>query len=451
MANILFITHGTGGDVIPFIKLARILKDDGYHVTIFTHCVYEKEVKENGVEFIAIDNYEEYEERNRDLYKLSDCMNRLDQYLEYNRKYHGVDRIYKEYKILSEYCKIDDTIVIFRHRSSLAGLLAAEKYRCPVASVFLAPNYISHLELHEQLIGASMRDEINKVRNRVGLSNIRSWTEWMCSTKLKIALWPRWYAKEETESINDMFSIGFLEKKDEENYKIPQKIEEFLKSGRKTALITAGTSNIINPNFYKVAVESCISSNINGILVTNFEEFVPRNLPLSILRLHEAPIKKIMPYVDLVIHHGGIGTSSEAIAYGTPQLIMPHLTDGPDNAARLKKAGVAMVFPERNWKVYLIQRALKEIIYDKALSISCRKLSEKTNEDDVAEKFRLIITKLYENREKYKIINSYKAYENSPSKENREKSDFKNKVLMDSISEKKKEMLIKLLIEKRKI
>ncbi len=68
----------------------------------------------------------------------------------------------------------------------------------------------------------------------------------------------------------------------------------------------------------------------------------------------------------------------------------------------------------------------------------------------MAQKFRLIITELCENREKYKIINSYKDYENGPSKENREKIDLKNKLLIDSISEKKKEMLMKLLIEKRK-
>lgn len=113
----------------------------------------------------------------------------------------------------------------------------------------------------------------------------------MCSPKFKIALWPTWYAKEETESIKRMIAIDFPENKNENTIEIPEKVKEFLRNGKETDIITIGTSNAINQNFYKIAVESCENANINGILVTTFEEFVPNNLPYSILSVHEAPIK----------------------------------------------------------------------------------------------------------------------------------------------------------------
>ncbi|WMJ80651.1 glycosyltransferase [Clostridium sp. MB40-C1] len=451
MANILLITQGTGGDVKPFIKMGRILKNIGHAVLILTHCIYEKEVKTNGLDFVAIDTYEEYKEKNDKLTNLSDAIKESKEYIEFNKKYCGSDRTYKEYMIISQYCKREDTIIIFRHRFSLAGLLVAEKYGLPVASVFLAPNYIQHLELHEELIGEVMKNEMNIVRNNIGLSDISNWTEWMCSPKLKIALWPKWYAKEETESIKGIIAIGFPENKYESNDEIPKQVKEFLKGGKKTAIITAGTSNAINPNFYKIAAESCKCANINGILVTAFEEFIPRKLPSNILRLREAPIKRILPYVNVVIHHGGIGTSSEALSCGTPQLIMAHLADRPDNAARLKKIGVAKVFPEINWKIDLIGKSLKEIIYDESLSLSCKKLSEKINKDNIEEELNLIIKEFLKNKEKYKANNLYKVKNNALSNKNtKEKVVSSNKVSLDYIPEKKKRMLMGLLMRKCK-
>ncbi|MBU3108713.1 glycosyltransferase [Clostridium gasigenes] len=451
MANILLITHGSGGDVIPFIKIGRILKNEGYDVSILTHCRYEKEAKINGLDFVAIDTYEEYKEKNGKLTNLADAIKESKEYIEFNRKYCGADRTYKEYMIISQYCKREDTIIIFRHRFSVAGLLAAEKYSLPVASVFLAPNYIQHLELHEELIGEIMKTEMNMVRNKIGLSDINNWTEWMCSPKLKIALWPKWYAKEETESIKDMIAIGFPENKHENTAEIPEKVKEFLKNGKETVIITAGTSNEINPNFYKIAMESCKRINMNAVLVTAFEEFVPKDLPSSILRLQEAPIKEIMPYVNVVIHHGGIGTSSEALSCGTPQLIMAHLADRPDNANRLKKVGVARVFPEKKWDINLIAKSLKEMIHDEVLSLSCKKLAEKINKDNTEEELRLIIKEFLKNKGKYIVNNLYKINNNTlNNKDNKKKVVSNNKDLLDSISEKKKKMLIELLMDKRK-
>lgn len=446
MENILIITHGSGGDVKPFIKIGRMIVTKGYNVTILTHCIYENEVKLNNLNFVAIDTYEEYKDKNDKLNYLSDAIKQSKEYIEFNKKYCGADRTYKEYKIISQYCD-PDTIIIFRHRFSLAGLLAAEKYRLPAISVFLAPNYIQHLQLHEELIGKEMRNEINIVRGKIGLEEISNWTEWMCSPKLKIGLWPNWYAKEEIESINNMFAIGFPEKKNINKYEIPDKIKEFIKGKKKIAIITAGTSNAINPNFYKIAAESCIKAKINGILITAFDEFVPRNLPSTILRLKEAPLKNIMPYANVIIHHGGIGTCSEALACGIPQLIMAHLADRPDNANRLKKLGVAKVFSEINWKTELIRQAIVEVIDDEVLLIDCKKISKKTDNDNIEGNIDSIMKEISEYKDKY-IVTNYKSKESELF--NKEKIIANDKGCFNRTSDKRKKVIMNLLINKSK-
>ena len=40
-----------------------------------------------------------------------------------------------------------------------------------------------------------------------------------------------------------------------------------------------------------------------------------------------------------VVHHGGIGTTAQALATGTPQLILPLGFDQKDNAVRVKRLG----------------------------------------------------------------------------------------------------------------
>lgn len=452
MANLLLVTNGTGGDVIPFINLGRILKNAGHDVLIFTHCTYKEIIKNNGLGFVSIDSYEEYQEKNDRLCQLSDPINNPDEYLEFNIKYFGADKTYKEYMLISQHCKREDTVILFRHRFGLSALLAAEKYRCPAASIIIAPNYVQHLEVHEQLIGEAMRHEMNKVRGKIGLSDISNWTEWMCSPKLKLALWPKWYGIEEIESINGTASIGFIANEGDNKYEMSEdakkKVKKFLDSEKKTVLITAGTSKMVNPHLLKIAVESCIKANVNSILVTQFDDFVPNNLPSSVLRLHKAPIKEIMKYANAVIHHGGIGTASEAIEIGIPQLIMPHMVDRPDNADRLRKLGVARVFPVINWQSEILAKSISEIINDEILLLSCKKLAEKIKNDNPKEELCLNVKKLSENREKYQICNVYETNLNDKNLTNNN-SNMNNNLSVDYSSEKKKKMLVELLKKKR--
>lgn len=442
MANIVLVTHGTGGDVKPFIKLGIILKDLNHEVTIITHCIYQEEAKKNFLNFVAIDNYEEYKERTEKLSILSDAIKELKEYSEFNKKYCGFSQLYKEYKIIRNYCKKKNTIIIFRHRFSLAGLLAAEKEQIPAISLFLAPNYIQHLQLHEEIVGEIMKKEINKVREKIGLKDIDNWTEWMCSTKLKIALWPKWYAKEEVESIKSTVAIGFPDRKCKVKKEFSQNIKEFLNKVDKVALITAGTSSAINPEFYKVTTKACEELDLPAILVTDFDEFVPKRLGKNTIRLRVAPIQEILPYMDVVIHHGGIGTSSEALVAGTPQLILAHLADRPDNGNRLKNIGVAKVLPEISWQNEIIKNALEEIVYYKKLEKDCKRMKNEIYGESIENDLKNIIDKVLENKEIYKVNELSKAKDVVIEKEKVSSID------RNMVEAKKRKMILEILKKK---
>src|SRR5262249_25113485 len=48
-----------------------------------------------------------------------------------------------------------------------------------------------------------------------------------------------------------------------------------------------------------------------------------------------------------IVHHGGIGTSAQALRAGIAQVVIPLAYDQTDNAARLDRLGVAAVVTRR--------------------------------------------------------------------------------------------------------
>ncbi|MFZ2537519.1 MAG: glycosyltransferase, partial [Oscillospiraceae bacterium] len=199
MGNIILVTHWTGGDVFPFIRLGNILSQNHHQVTILTHCYYENYIKENGLNFVAIDTPKEFEEMNNDLHMLADPIKDTKATLTFNSKHHGVQRLVREYKKIASCCNKNDTVILGRHRSSISALLAAEKLKLPYASVVLAPNYLDHITLHNQVFGKQMVEEINKARVELDLKPISDWKDWLYSPKRILGVWPDWFANPESD------------------------------------------------------------------------------------------------------------------------------------------------------------------------------------------------------------------------------------------------------------
>ena len=69
-----------------------------------------------------------------------------------------------------------------------------------------------------------------------------------------------------------------------------------------------------------------------GLLLSRHREHIPRTLPSDVRHVEYAPFSELLPRCAALVHHGGIGTSAQALAAGVPQLIMPMGHDQPDNS-----------------------------------------------------------------------------------------------------------------------
>jgi UDP:flavonoid glycosyltransferase YjiC (YdhE family) len=107
------------------------------------------------------------------------------------------------------------------------------------------------------------------------------------------------------------------------------------------------------------------------MLVTNFPEQLPGNLPAGVRAFSYVPFSQILPRCLALVYPGGIGTMAQAIKGGIPHLVVPHGHDQPDNAFRVKRLGLGnSIYPEK-YKAARVAAALKELLESSEVRARC--------------------------------------------------------------------------------
>jgi UDP:flavonoid glycosyltransferase YjiC (YdhE family) len=76
------------------------------------------------------------------------------------------------------------------------------------------------------------------------------------------------------------------------------------------------------------------------LLFSAHDEDASMALPQAILSVGSLDHAQLFPRVDLVVHHGGAGTTATALRAGIPQLIIPHIVDQFFHARRVAELGL---------------------------------------------------------------------------------------------------------------
>lgn len=118
------------------------------------------------------------------------------------------------------------------------------------------------------------------------------------------------------------------------------------RGSRPRVLITLGSTFTEDPAFFIGAARAVQRLGGEPILVLGrspfaleLHEAVRRALPD--VPLHDwVDYSGVFPTLDLVIHHGGMGTTHAALVHGVPQLVVPHAGEQHLQARRVEAAGV---------------------------------------------------------------------------------------------------------------
>lgn len=409
--RILIIGLGSAGDVHPNVGLAIALRDRGHDATLVAPCVFEPVAERAGLRFVGIGTEKEFRAAIHDP-ELWDPWRSF----QVVAKRLIIRWMRPVYEIIAEH-RASGPVTVVAPSTSFGARIAREKLGVPLATAHLQPSLLRsavapscygfpdiigllprflrgpYMRLADSLIiNPPLAPDLNRFRAELGLPPVRRpFDTWMHSPDLVIGLFPEWFAPPAPDWLPNVCLTSFPLYDESDTRDAPLELTGFLDAGDAPIVFTAGSAMTQARQFFHESVAACLAGGWRGILLSQFPDQLPAELPQSVRHFDYAPFSAILPRAKAFAHHGGIGTTAQAIAAGVPQLVVPFAHDQPDNAVRVKRLGVGDFLLPRRYRARAVAAKLEELTASDAIREQCRRrAADLENTGAVAETCNLI-------------------------------------------------------------
>jgi rhamnosyltransferase subunit B len=228
---------------------------------------------------------------------------------------------------------------------------------------------------------------LNAARKRAGLGPVHSLLETIVSIPdLSIALFPDWFAPTQPDWPRPLARTGFPLFDPDRQAALPDALRQFLGQGGRPLVFTPGTGNRQARAWFEHAIAASALLGERAVLLTPHRDQLPAELPRHVLWQEYVPLRALLPQVAVLVHHGGIGTTAEALHAGTAQLVVPLAHDQFDNGARVEALGVGLSLPATRLTTRRLLAGLEALLDDEGLKGRCRAVAAKFAADGGMEK-----------------------------------------------------------------
>jgi rhamnosyltransferase subunit B len=403
MSHFLLTPFGSAGDVNPFIWMGRLLQARGHEVELITAPMFREMVEGAGLPFLPLGNEKEFEAiiHHPDLWK---PLKGTALVLEYGAKF-----LRPCYEIIASRVRPGETRLVSPFHL-FAARVAREKFHVPLVSTHLQPScflslydtpvlipgmeWITKLPKWVKRIMFSLPNPadfklspvLKKLCREVGVTPPpRPLPYWMHSPDANLALFPSWFSAPQPDWPEHATQTGFPLEDLKGQYDLPSSLKAWLDAGDKPVLMSPGSGNAQAQDFFREGLEACRLAGKRALIGTRYPEQLPSPLPEFARYFDYLPFGELLPHVSVLIHHGGIGTLSQALAAGVPQLLMPMGHDQPDNAMRLARLGAGASLSPKEFKATKVADMLKLLSEDELVAAACRTAAGKCREARPAE------------------------------------------------------------------
>lgn len=216
---------------------------------------------------------------------------------------------------------------------------------------------------------------INRVRKRLGLSPVtRILDRWWLSPDLVLGMYPDWFSDLRPQCEGHWQACGFpLDSDGTEsacNRLVDPSVDEDRHPG--AIFVTPGTAHRHARELFLNAMAACEQLKRPCIVATSYPEQVPMPLPPHATSIGYARLDPLLRRCAAIIHHGGVGTTSAALATGCPQLICPLAFDQFHHADRVTELGIGRECRHHPWQhrpaaVREMTHSLRLLVEDEAV------------------------------------------------------------------------------------
>lgn len=389
--RVLLVPFGSHGDVHPFLALGHAFRDRGHQVTFILNEMFGPLVRGLGFEHVPLG----------DDARLAEVANDPD--LWHPRKAFGVvaktvlEATRLTYPLIVERYVPGETVVV-GGSLALSTRLAHESIGIPAATVHLQPSILFSNEetptfpnlgavtrwprwlkrpffdfIYSRGIDPSIAPGLNAFRAELGLPPVRDVMRvYLHAPQLVLGFFPSWFAGPQPDWPPQVKLVGFPLYDERDATPMPPELERFLTQGTPPIAFTPGSANQHGRAFFDASAEACRLLGRRGILLSRYTDNVPPALPDGVIHCPYSPFGTLLPKVAALVHHGGIGTSAQAMASAVPQLVMPLAHDQFDNAARMKRRGIARVLVPSKFRGPAVAKELHALIDDPDVKVRCR-------------------------------------------------------------------------------
>ncbi len=390
--HVILVAVGSAGDVHPFVGLGLAMRERGHRVTLVASGYFEPLARRVGLDFEALMTAAEYES----MIDNPKIWSRLGGFAAVVRL-GIVPTLRPIYEIVMKHY-VPGTTVVAGSSLALGARVAQERHGVPLTTVHLSPSVLRSDVQSPILPGLFLPDWLPKPLKRLqwwlgnllivdrilapsvnaflaelGLPPARRLIELLNSPQQVLCLFPDWYASRQPDWPPRTILAGFPLYDERGASEPPLELARFLdEEGGPPIVFTPGSANIHGREFFRAAIAACTSLGRRGVLLTRFSEQIPGELPLTVRYFDYAPFSWLLPRSAALVHHGGIGTLSQALAAGVPQLVMPMSHDQPDNAARLARLGVGTELSPKRFRGPTVAAALAKLLNSADVAARCR-------------------------------------------------------------------------------
>lgn len=176
---------------------------------------------------------------------------------------------------------------------------------------------------------------------------------------------------------------------------------EFLAAGPPPVFVGFG-SNISRDmgRLAEIALAALAQTGQRGLLLSGWGGLAPADLPPNVFQIESAPFAWLFPRMKAVVHHGGVGTTADALRAGVPSIIVPFTADQPYWGRRVYQLGVGPApIVHKKLTVERLAAAIQAAVTDEALRQRAAGLGARLRaEDGVARAVEIVEWYLTHNR-----------------------------------------------------
>jgi rhamnosyltransferase subunit B len=402
--DIILCTLGTRGDINPFLSLARSFRSAGHDVTVLSNENWRRDVILAGAHFEAIAPADE-SQSDRDDYRFF-LSNTLP---SYSRTYSTIS---------AGGCDKRRRVVVYKTHM-LGAQCAAEKAGLPHIEVALQPSAIKSVQrppwpltalargpwapiakrsiipfayVAGDLLGRYRR-HANAFRRSVGLPPFDAFAWRQSKANATAVMCPAWFAEPQADWPANSYTLGFPA---DETWCADDAAARFIRQHGPALVFTPGTGVTKVEHFFARAESVCKKLERPGIFLSRAAPAtVTSRIP--ILRLDFADLSWLLPRSAALIHHGGIGTTAQALRAGVPQIIIPDRFDQPDNAMRVAALGLGGAVLSEISSDNLAQ-AVDRIVSDPSIAARVRAASRAVRSEKSGEAFLGLLERVISDR-----------------------------------------------------